>query len=434
MPSTARAQGLPPIIRDTEIENALRDWSRDVAIAAELAPGSVNFILVQDSNINAFVAGGPNIFIYTGLIEKSSSPGEVLGVIAHEMGHIRGGHLIRAQSAMNNASYETMLGTLLGLGAALISGNGSAAMAGAAVGRASALNKYLSFSRMQESSADQAALSYLNRAKTNPSGLETFMEKLESEELLPASQQSEYVRTHPLTRTRLDTIGAAVERSAYKDTPLPAAWEEEHRRVVAKLIGFTSPDRVPWTYNPKDQSIAARYARAIASYRQAHMEQALTQMDALLKEEPDNAYFVELKAQMLSDFGRVSEALPLYRQAIGMLPKAPLIRIPYAQALIESAGQNNTAQLDEAIVQLNRALQDEPRSGRSYRLLATAYGRKNNEAMAKLYLAEEALLRNNKAYAAREAQAALQTLKPGTPARQRAQDILSLVEQSDKKE
>ncbi len=421
------------IIRDTEIETILKNWMEPVIKAADLDPASIEIILIQNQGINAFVAGGQNVFIFTGLLQKSEGPDEVIGVIAHELGHIRGGHLVRTRDAMKNASYESLLGTLIGIGAAIITGEGGVAAATAAGSQSSAIGRFLAFSRIQESSADQAALDYLEKSHMNPEGLVTFMEKLGAQELLPASQQSEYIRTHPLTRDRVSALKAGHERSAYGKKTYPAAWEEEHNRMKAKLLSFISPERVAWDYDDHDISIAANYARSIASYRQTEEDKALKEVDILLVAEPLNPYFLELKGQMLVDFGKIESALPYYKQAVDLLSDASLIRTAYAHALIESAGQNkHQDRLEEAIRQLERAHQDEPRSTRIHRLLATAHGRLNHVAIAKLHLAEEALLKRETKYAKMQAHAALEGLEKDSSYWLRAQDILSFVEQMDK--
>ncbi len=429
----AHAQGnrSASLIRDTEIENYLKEWAAPVIKAADLDPESVNIILVQDNNINAFVAGGQNIFLYTGLLMKSKSPGEIVGVMAHELGHIRGGHLIRSKDAMENASYEAMLGTILGIGAAILAGDGGAAGAISGASSGMALNKLLAFSRVQESSADQAAIGFLERAHLNPQGLVSFMQRLEDEELLPISQQSEYVRTHPLTRDRVESLQAGTTRSAYNDAALPAAWADQHARMLAKLAGFVTPEHVIWNYSDKDQSLTARYARAIAAYRQNKVEEALRLTDSLLQDEAKNPYFLELKGQMLSDFGRPGEAVPYYRQATELDPASGLIRTAYAHTLIETAG-NNQGQMKTAVTQLERAQRDEPRSTRIHRLLATAYGKMGDEAMAKLHLSEEALLQRRIPQARQQAEAAAVGLKKGSAAWIRTQDILSQVAISEK--
>lgn len=399
--------------------------------AAGLEPGSVSLILVQSPEINAFVAGGQNVFLYTGLLMKSARPEEVVGVIAHELGHIRGGHLVRGRDAMRNASFETILGTVLGLGAAVLTGEAGAAGAVSMGMSSMAARKYMAFSRVQESSADQAALGYLQQAGLDASGLVSFMDKLADEELLPASQQSEYVRTHPLTRSRIEAMESRIAQNAAKGKAAPADWVEQHARMKAKLIGFVTPEQVVWHYSDRDMSIPARYARSIGAYRQNRVDVALAGIDALLKDEPRNPFFLELKGQMLVDFGRVRAALPFYKQAVELVPSSGLFRISYAHALIESAGQNEKPALREAITQLERAARYENNNIRLNRLMATAYGRLGEENVARVYMAEEAYLRGRREEARRLADAALATLPPDSRHRIKALDMKASLDQGE---
>lgn len=428
----ARADdGAPVIIRDTEIEKDIKSWVEPVMRAGGLDPNNVHLIIVESPEVNSFVAGGPNIFIYTGLLEKTDSASEIIGVLAHEMGHIRGGHLIRMQGAMKDASYESLLGTILGIGAAIAGHNGGAAGAISIGSQTSAMGSLLAFSRIQEASADQSALTTLQASCISPKGLVTFMKKIGAAEPLLYSQQDAWGRTHPLTQERVDAMEAGYERSPCKDKPIPPEIEDQYKRTMAKLKAFIAPERVAWDFSDSDHSIPASYARAIAAYRQNKVQDAIRDIDALLEREPKNPYFLELKGQMLVDFGHVEEALPAYRQSIDILHSAPLIRMAYANALIETSDRDKD-RLDEAIKQLEIAQRDEQRSGYIDHLLATAWGRKGDESMAKLYLAEEALLGGQKKYAKEQAQAALHGLKAGTQPYLRAQDIISYVDQNKK--
>lgn len=421
------------VIRDTEIEEIIRDWSGNVITAAGLSPDQVKFILVQNQDLNAFVAGGTNIFLYTGLIAKTENPNELVGVIAHEMGHIAGGHLSRTSEVMGNASFEAIVATLLGIGAAIATGDGGAAAAGASIGQASAMNKFLAYSRVQESSADQAGFRFLESAGVNPTGLVTFLEKLSSQELLPASQQSAFARTHPLSRDRIEALEAKLPNSRNRDEVPPAAWTEDHRRMKAKLIAFITPQQVSYAYPESDHSIAAQYARTIAAYKGSRKDTALSGIDKLIAQEPKNPYFHELKGQILFDFGRTREAVASYRTAIKLKPDAGLIRILLGQSLVESSG-NSAAGLQDAIAQLKRAQQDEPRSTQVKRLLATAYGRMGQEPQARAYLAEEALLQGRTKEARGLANAALKQLPAGSPEMRRAQDVINSIDQQPEKD
>jgi predicted Zn-dependent protease len=421
------------IIRDEEIERTLKSWIRPVIIADNLDPAAVHIVIVQSPDINAFVAGGPNIFLYTGLMLKADSAQEIVAVLSHELGHIAGGHLIRGHDEMKNASFESLLGSIVGIGAAILAGNGGAGVAAAAGASSMAQRNYLAFSRVQESSADQAALSGMRKAHYNPSGMISFLQKMQGEELLPESQQDKYIQTHPLTQERIEAVQHGVETSPYKNQPEPAAWKDQFARIKAKLTGFINPGQVAWTYADKDHSIPAQYARAIAAYRQNHVQEALAGIDRLLAAEPDNPYFLELKGQMLVDFGKVGEAVPYYRKAVDLLPGAGLIRIAYGGAILNSFEDNDPQRLQQAADQLERAVRDEPRSILAQRLLATAYGRMGREPAAKLHLAEEAALKGDTRFAKAQVAAALRGLKPGTSEWLQARDLKDVLDQTPDK-
>lgn len=425
MPASAQT-----VIRDTEIEEDMAEWFAPIFKAAGMSPDQVNIILVQDDQINAFVAGGSNIFFYTGLLQKTQGPEEVIGVMAHELGHITGGHLIRGREAMEQASYESILGMILGVGAAIATGDGAAAATIGTGASSMAQRKFLRYSRTFEASADQAALRYMDSAGMDPAGLESFLKKLEGQELRPESQQSEYVRSHPLTRDRVQTVIARAENSPNKGKAVPAEWTRQHKMMLAKLMGFVTPQQVAWTYDDRDNSRESVTARAVAAYRTNDVARALKLSDQLLSMEPKNPYFLELKGQMLVDFGRLAEAIPYYEKAVAIKPGAGLIRTALAHAQIETAG-NDAAKLKKAIGNLDAALKTEPRSTRIHRLLATAWGRAGDESRAKLHLAEEALLQRRRDNAKSLAQQAKAGLKPGSADWIRANDILSYIGASD---
>lgn len=429
-PFQAHAQTL---IRDAEIESLLKEWSANVIRASGMSPDQVRIVIIQDPSLNAFVAGGPNIFLHTGLIEKTDNPGELIGVIAHELGHIAGGHLTRTREVGENASIEAIAGTLLGVGVAALTGEGGAAAVGAAASRSMAERGFLAHSRVQESSADQAGFRFVEGAGINPSGLPSFLQKLASQELLPTSQQSLYVRSHPLSRDRIIALEQRTAGSRFANQPYPADWVEDHARIKAKLTAFITPQQVLYRYGSNDNSTSAKYARAIAAYRTNKTQDAITSINALIAQEPQNPYFHELKGQMLFEFGRAAEALPSLEKAVSLKPESGLIRTALAHALIESPG-GKAANYQKAIQHLKRAEQDEPRSTRIKRLLATAYGRMGDEAKARVYLAEEALLQGRTKEAKGMAEAVLPKLTNGSPEWIRARDIINAIDQMPEKD
>ena len=397
-------------------------------------PEAVNVILVQDNQINAFVAGGPNVFFFTGLLMETDSPGEIIGVMAHELGHIRGGHLIRGRQAIERASYETLIGTILGLGAAIASGQGEAAGAISAGSQSQAMRRFLSHSRVQESSADQAALSYLNKAEMTPAGLISFFQKLRSKQGAVSSRNVEYTRTHPLTDNRIAALVNDAKKSPYYGQGWPDSWAKDYKRIKAKLLGFINPGHVAWVYGQNDQSIPAEYARSIASYRQGDFQKSLKILDSLIEKEPNNPYFHELKGQVLVDAGRLEDGLPSYRRAVSLDPKAGLIRIALAHALIETSYDKKTDdRLQEATKHLKKAEKVEKRSARLHRLLATSYGRQGQTGLAKLHLAEEGVLRQKWDDAFQHAKAAEIALPENSREHLQVLDLLEFIKNNRKR-
>ncbi len=418
------AQGLS-IIRDAEIEQSIRTMSAPIFKAAGFDPDRINLIIVNSNSVNAFVAGGMNIFMHTGFLMETENPLELLGVIAHETGHISGGHLVRGRGAAERAGTVAAVTTVLGLLAAAAAGDPDAALAVIGGGQQIAMGGFLANSRSMENQADQAALKFLEEAEISAAGLLRFFEKLEEQELLPASQQVEWVRTHPLTRDRVEATRAAVERMP-EAPPLPASFDRMHDRMRAKLIGYLRPHRETLRLYPEDDpSITARYARAIALYRANRPEEALAVIDGLIAAEPDNPFFHELKGQVLFENGKVVEALAPYRRATELMPEAGLLHLALAHALIES-GQPGS--MEEALNHLKAAEAQEGRTPALHRFMGIAYGRLGQTPMAELHLAEEALLQGRSQDAIRKARMALDGLKPGTPQWYQAQDILVLVD------
>ncbi len=414
------------ILRDEEIERGLQIMSRPIFDQTELDADSIKFILVDDSEMNAFVAGGRNIFLHSGLILKTQTPAELIGVIAHEMGHIADGHLFRIKTEMSNLSLQAMFTNLLGVAVAIGARSPEAGIAISSLGTNIASRDFLRHTRTQEGSADQAGVRYLQKAGLPVSGFLNFMKKLSSQEHLPESRQSQYVRTHPLTQDRIDFLQRVVDENPHVKTPF--AWDEVHRRIRAKLQGYLFPNLA---LREKDDSVAAKYGRAIAWFRKSRLDKALAIIDSLLKVEPKNPYFYELKGQMLFENGHIEDAIIAYEQAAKLAPFSGLIRIAYAHSLLESKVNENEC-VAEAIRQLTRAIEKEKQMSSPHYLLAVAYGKQGQTGLSNLHLAEEELMQNNIVRAKRAAGFALSKLKKSTPAYQRTLDILAVIEKKEK--
>jgi predicted Zn-dependent protease len=408
-PAGAAAQKVT-FIRDAEIEGTIETFSKPLFLAAGLEPSAVEIYIVNDRLLNAFVAGGQNLFLHTGLLASVEDPGQLIGVIAHETGHLAGGHLARTSEMMRDTAKRSVISALLGTAAAIGTGRSD-------VGIRSALQ----YSRTQESAADQAALRLLDATGQSAGGMLDFLEILSGQELLSLRSQDVYVRTHPLTERRMDIVREHVRRSPHTDKPPKIGFVALHGRMRAKLRAFMNPpSQTLREYAASDASIPARYARAIAHFRKPDLDRALALVDGLIAESPADPFFHELKGQILFENGRVTEALEPYQTAVGLLPGSNLLRLGLARAQLESASPE---MLKPAIGNLRAALSENPDNPFMWRQLAIAYGRDGQAAMSYLALAEEALLKGKARVALYQAERAKKELATGSAAWLQAEDI-----------
>ncbi|HEY5210370.1 MAG TPA: M48 family metalloprotease [Stellaceae bacterium] len=414
----ARAQDDPQMLRDAEIETDLIAFEAPVYRAAGLDIAALHIYLVNDMALNSFVAGGQNIFMNVGTIMRAERPNQLIGIMAHETGHIAGGHIARSEDAMRKATYEGLAAMVLGAAMAAVSGGA----AGAALLGASgvAQNAWLQYSIEQEARADQAALTFLDRTHQSAQGLLDFFLILQQQEFLTGQQEIPYLRTHPLTEQRVDYMREHVERSPYSKNTDPPDQVAMLKRMKAKLDGFLQPPEQTLNEFPdSDQSLTARYARAIAYYRIPDLGRAVPAIDSLIHDYPNDPYFAELKGQMLFENGRIAEAVAPYARSSKLDPGSMLLRTELAQVQIESG---DPKLLNSARANLEEVVRNEVQNPEAWRLLAIAYGRAGNMGMAALALAEQGSSKGDVQMARGEALHALKLL-PGGTARQRAQDI-----------
>ena len=416
-------------IFDTEIENTIRDFATPVLLAAGLDPSAVRVHLVNSSAPNAFVLRGQRLFVTTGLLMAAKNPSQVIGTLAHETGHISGGHLARLDTALRDAAPFAILSSLLGVAVGVLSKESGAGKGVADAGQHILQQQLLSFSRAQEQSADRAALRYLEDTQQSARGLMEFLEFLDEQQALVISRSRQrelsYHTTHPLTRERIDYVRQHVARSRYSDVLVRAEFVRRHARVVAKLHGFLShPKRTFLRYKDTDRGVAARYARAIAYHRQADLDHAMPLIDSLLAEHPGDPYFLELKGQVLFENGRIAEALGPYQEAVRRLPGARLLRIGLAHIQIEL---NRPDLIKPALANLERSLRIDYSMPLAWRLAATAYGRDGQLGQSALASAEYAFYTGRRVEAVSMARRAQRILKHGSSGWLRAEDILNSV-------
>ncbi|MFM7083828.1 MAG: M48 family metalloprotease [Hyphomicrobium sp.] len=434
-PLPANAQGLP-LIRDTEIENLLNDYAGPIFKAAGLGSGRIAVRIVNNENFNAFVVDGRNVYIHTGALLQAQSPNEIIGVLAHETGHITGGHMAALRARIAKDQTKALLTQILGIGLMVAGGfagrDSGQNLGGAGQGILYGGNELImrgltAERRSQESAADQAGLSFLKASQQSGRGMLTTFERFAGQELFSDQNRDVYARTHPVASDRIARLRELVEESPYySKTDLPEL-QLRHDMMRAKLSGYIEgPQIVLNRYPVSDQSLPARYGRAVAHFRlggSGSVETALSEVDQLIKSKPTNPYFWELKGDFLQKSGRPAESIPVLRKALELSGRSsPLISVQLAEAMLQSKQSIYT---DQAITILRKAITNDPENSMAYNILGQAYYDKGMMAQSELARAQGLFyfgdIKQAKDFA-RRAQAAL---KPGSPEWIRADDILS---------
>ncbi|MGE3689860.1 MAG: M48 family metalloprotease [Novosphingobium sp.] len=410
------------ILRDAETEAFLHDMATPLIAASGLDPRNVDIVLVGDPNINAFVAGGQAVYVHSGLINAASSAGEVQGVIAHELGHITGGHVINGGGG-KAATGISILSLLLGAAAAA-AGGGEAAMAVIMAGQQAAMGKYLAFSRAQESTADAAGAQFLSKAGISGRGSVDFFKKLENLEYRHGYQRnddSEFYSTHPITADRIATLTDTYSKDPAWDKPGDPALQERFLRIRAKLYGYLAePKDTLVAYPLSDTSVPARYARAYSWHKDAQLGKAMDETDALLAGAPSDPYFLELKGQILLESGKPADALPFLRRATEITRNQPLIATTFGHALIATEDPANFAEAEKV---LKAAVARDRENPFAWYQLGVVYAANGDLPRARLASAEQQVMQLQMPQALTSAEAAEAGLPKGSPDWLRAQDI-----------
>ena len=412
------------ILRDAETEALFQDMMDPLLVAAGLQPGQVRVHLLGDRSINAFVAGSQDIYVFSGLIEAADSAEEVQGVLAHELGHVMGGHAIRVNEGAKTATGISLLSLLLGA-AAIAAGAGEAGMGVMMAGQQAALGKFLAFTRVQESTADAAGAQYLSKAGISGRGSLAFFKKLQNLEFRYGVKQDDdqaYGRTHPMSGDRIQALREVYVIDPAWTKPADPKIEARFQRIKAKLSGYIAdPDRTLRKFPESNTSIPARYARAYAWHRSAYPQKALSEVEALLATNPNDPYFLELEGQVLLESGRPKEAIPALRKAVTNSRSQPLISATLGHALIATEDPANFAEAEEV---LKTAVALDNQNPFAWYQLGIVYANKGDQARAALASAERYQLEGGQAsLALRNAEMAMQGLPQESPDWIRAQDI-----------
>lgn len=433
VPAAKAQQKGPPVLRDTETEQLLREYTRPILRVAGLEKQNIQMVIINDANFNAFVADGRRIFVNYGAILQSETPNQIIGVLAHETGHLAGGHLSKLREQLATAQTQMIIAMLLGAGAIAVgstrsssAGNNGLANAGAAAiaGPQEMIRRtLLSYQRQQEENADRAGVKFLTATQQSPKGMYETFKRFTSESLFAARGADPYLQSHPMPAERVAALQEFAGTSPYWEKKDDPALQLRHDMVRAKISAFMErPETVYRRYPQTNDSLPARYARAISTYLHGDLRSALAQIDALIQVQPNNPYFYEVRGQALLESGKSAEAIPALRKAVALSNNAPLIEMLLGQALV---GTDNKAYTDEAVRILRAAVAREPEAALGYTQLAMAYGRKGDYAEADLASAQAAYLRGDNKTARELATRAKTRFAVGTPGWVKADDIVA---------
>lgn len=409
-------------IRDDETERLVRSYLDPILTVAGLQPSAVELYVINDPTINAFVADGQKMFINTGLIMELKTPAQIKGVLAHETGHMAGGHLVRTQVAVRAAMVPMLLSVAAGIGA-MVAGAGDAGAVIMMSGQQMMEREFFSFTRTQESAADQAAVKYLTATGQSSDGILEVFRRFEGQEIMSAQRIDPFAQSHPASGERVAQLRALVEASPFHDKDSTEA-QYGYDMVQAKLRGYIQrPEVTLRQYPTTNTTKPARYARAMAYFRQPDMKMALSEINSLLAEEPNNPFFLEMFGQINVEMGKVEEGIAPYRRAVEILPDAPLIRVALAAALL---GTERPQYTEQAKVELETALNQESDNAYGWYVLADAYNRLGMTGKAQLATAERYFAVGAYPMAMQFSVRAQQQLQRGSRDWQRANDIMAV--------
>ena len=414
------------VLRDAETEAFFDEISRPIVAASGLDPANVDIVLINDKSVNAFVAGGQTVYIHSGLINTASTANEVQGVIAHELGHIEGGHVIRYGDGMKAASGISIASLVLAA-AAIAAGAAEAGMAIMQAGQRAAIGKFLAFSRVQESVADASGARYLSKAGITGRGSVNFFKKLQNHEFrLGIPQEDSYDRTHPLSGERITVLEDTYKADPAWEAPINPKWEADFQRIKAKLQGYIAdPNATLRDYPETNTSVAGHYARAYAWHKAAYPDKALNEANILVSRNPDDPYFLELQGQILLESGRPKDALASLRRAVDLTSNQPLIAAIFGHALIATEDKNN---LTEAERVLRSAVAKDNNNPFAWYQLGVVYEANGDTPRAALASAERYLMEGAPQLALPNAATAMAGLPEYSHDWIRAQDIKLVAE------
>ena len=396
--------GAPSLISDDQSQTLLSKIIRPLFNAAGVSFDENKIFIINDNSLNAFVTGGNYMFVHTGTLINADNINELSGILAHETGHIAGGHIVRQQIRIEQLQALSVASLIAAGAAAAASGRGDAALAVMLGAQSSLINSLTSYKMQEERSADESAVKYLDATKQSPLGLKNFMKKIQNVNKLSGYEENPYFRTHPLSREREEFFNLASKNSVYKSSsPLDAEFKVVKAKLSAFLLDVNQAQKL---YPKTDKSVDGKYANAIIEYRKANYQEALRILDDLIQKEPSNPYFYELKGQFLFESGQVKKSVTEYEKALKLKPNSKDFMLSWSHALLEA--EHSKQDLQKIINTLNKVQIKSP-STTAWLLLARAYEENNQHAHMLYASAQYSFANGNIKTAKKQIEEALKT-------------------------
>ena len=421
VPQRARAQGGIQFVRDAEIESLLREYTAPILRVAGVGGGGLTIYIVPSKEFNAFVIDGRRIIVNVGTLMQAETPNEVIGVLAHEIGHIAGGHLAQLRQELRFATAMSILQVILA-GAAAAAGSGGGAGAIISGGQHAINRTLLSYRRGQEQAADRSAINYLNATGQSGKGMVKTFERFAEQRIFTSQFVDPYAQSHPMPRDRVEALGNLARQSPYWDAKDSNYLQLRHDLMRAKISAYVDhPNSVKRKYPKANGSLAALYAHTIVRMRSSDYKGALSGIDQLLKQMPDYPYFWEMKGEILTNAGRPRDAVAPLRKAVSLAPNDTALRVALGKAYVVSGDKSLQ---DDAVNELQRVTREQRDHSDAQTYLARAYGALGRIPEANLASAEASLAKGDNDQAKQFAARAKQGAKTGSPTWLRAEDIL----------
>lgn len=383
--ASIRQQGA--VIDDPEITEYINDIGRLLSAQANEGEQNFTFFVVDDPRINAFALPGGFIGVHSGLLQATRNEDELAGVLAHEIAHVTQRHIARAVHANSRQNILTMA-MMLGAILAGVGGAGADAVQGAiAVAQGTAVQQQINFTRHNEYEADRVGMAALVAAGFDPHGMASFFEVISMQGGPSQARFPEFLRTHPVTSTRIAEARSRARDYDYVSTEDSINYGIAKARL--KVDEHSTPEAAVFYFEQIDyaeQSSTQRYGRALAYLRAGRNEDANRILEELLDNDQDViAYHIALAESQLAMDDK-ARSLETFERAFELFPRNVPLVINYAEALLqmEQPGKAHKILLD--------LLNNVPPTPEQVRLIARAASEAGDMAEAYYYMAEHSIM------------------------------------------